>query len=277
MRLTCLLLMGLILLMASCVPYLPAPEQKENSNDTLAKYSYLITTMDSRYKDTSVATGFFIRKRDTLWLVSAYHVFTNWDLYKRKYASDVRPAFLDVWYRNAAGDIKTETFPLPQHPESYYKKLKIQMDFDMIDVSPSFKDGGVYSVEKMDPGIEDLNNLPGDTVLAFGYSHVSKHDLDSVSTGRIPPSTKYISRGQEMARRYRAKHKKEQVGLAYFFASPPLQQGASGAPIFRLKTDSTGVKKIEFVGVQSGSDEDSTRSMMVRIIHVYNQLHAHSK
>ncbi|HVU57371.1 MAG TPA: hypothetical protein VHD83_20050 [Puia sp.] len=272
MRLTCLLLLGAILLVVSCHPFITTSIRKENSYDSLAHYSYLITTMDKRHKDTSVSTGFFIRKGDTLWLVSAYHVFTNWSLYEGKFASSVRPAFLDVWYKNADSQIKTLSFPLPQHPDSFYKKLGTQVDYDTIRLSSNFKEKGIYSIEKMAPRGEEVNNREKDTVTAYGYSNVSLQDLGGMTTGRLPQPTNYISRVKKMARVYRNDHKKDQVGIAYFFSAPPLHKGASGAPIFRLRTDSTGVKKVEFVGVQSGSNRDSTRSMMVRFTEVHKVL-----
>jgi len=271
MRLTCLLLIGLVFFTA-CHPFLPRSILKENLCDTLGRYSYLITTMDARHKDTSVSTGFFIRKKDTLWLVSAYHVFTNWNLYEGKFGSSVRPAFLDVWYKNDAGEIKTLSFVLPQHSLRYYKALRNQVDYDTIRVPSYLKDGGIYSIEKMTPGNSDVNNEEKDTVIAYGYSHVTHQDLDRMSTGWMPPPRGYVSRVKKMASVYRSGHRKDQVGIAYFFSKPPLYKGASGAPIFRLRKDSAGVKRIDFVGVQSGSSKDSTGSMMVRFTEVHKVL-----
>jgi len=266
MRLTCLLLIGFIPFYAFPQPQPPQSYSlnyllKEHPYDTLDKYSYLIISLDRQAKNGDVATGFFYRKKKKLFLVSAYHLFSGFNVLTKTF-SNVRPDVLVVWYKDMSDTFRTEVLSLRRHNRRSRDSIFRLSDVDMMDVSKYFKNGKIYSVEKMmSEGNYYSQVMKGDTVVAYGFPNVSVTTFDSLRKNLTVPPKGYLCMASDTPSNQQSRN--SDLPTVYRYIFPPLQKGISGAPIFRVKTESADRKIIEFMGIQSFSSTDSTNSMIV--------------
>jgi len=268
MRLVLLLLMGILPELAS--PQAPRRVNIQNAHpyDTLQKYSYLLVSLrrDSLHHvdgPVSIGTGFFIRKRGKLYLISAKHFFTNCDPYTRKPRVDTPVAIL-VWYRDIYKKIVCKRLQLPL---SIIRDSCISAasrpDLDSFNVSEYFKNGEINSVEHLIPDyVKDGRLLHGDTVIVYGYPN-EPHDFAEFIERPILTPTPSIAYRTDIAADPNPAVT-AQLPTLYYAIEPGLKPGVSGAPVFKISRRQMGKLVVQFSGVQSSTLPDGKVSLIVQ-------------
>jgi hypothetical protein len=270
MRFACLLLLGLLSLslFTSCHPSSRVHTSESFLYDTLGRYSYLIIGMNNG--EITNSTGFFIRDTgNKLFLVSAYHVFTGCDLFPDTFQAR-RPDTLKVWYTDTLGTYKFAKLPLTAYKNKPCKSAAVLPDVDTMEVTAWFRDGAIYSVEHMAPHYWKVYNglTEGDVVACYGYfQHSSAKFPPKDGDARVMPGG-YTSHVIKMPGNIRGLLEQN-----YLAVRPAYKEGFSGAPVFMIRSDSTHKRTIEFGGIQSGSSEDNTLSLVVRGVELGKLLH----
>jgi hypothetical protein len=106
-----------------------------------------------------------------------------------------------------------------------------------------------------------------DTVICHGFSNIGSSipEYDASSLPRKPRG--HIRLGVDTA----GDVKDTAYVLWYYFVRPDLSQGDSGAPVFRVRSDSMGKKTVELIGVQSGSRRHPRQSTVLKQAIMINQ------
>jgi hypothetical protein len=273
MRLLILLLMGIIPELALCQH---KHLLKKHPCDTLGKYSYLIVTLhiDSRQpgkkKLISNGTGFFIRQKDSLYLISARHVFTGFDVYGSESRPDT-PNALIVWYWDIKQQLQSRTIPLPAELINESRRAAGALpDVDTLNVTGDFADGKINSVERFLPrylGSPDTL-LVGDTVIAFGYpdrsgDQDSPRPADTVLAHLNHEPVGFVAYCIEMPE-FSPPYINDGMIKFYYAIKPGLPHGVSGAPIFKISWVGTDNPVVKFVGIQSGTKGNGKNSTIVK-------------
>lgn len=271
MRLTCLLLMGLILLFAGCRSIRQHRLLKQPAYDTLEKYSYLLLSFGgSNDINRTNGTGFFYRDKGKLFLVTAYHVLTGCPIYED--TDRVVLDSLEVWYEDRSGERKCRRLSLATYRDQPCQKAYDTCDVARLDVSDKFKDADIHSVEGMvcAPYVNLVPLEPGDTVVCYGFSNVHPHKhYDAKALPRRPEG--YIRLGMYTPRSERC----TRLPNLYYYIHPKIRKGASGSPVFKAVTSCSGQLKICLIGIQSGSSDSlnrSTISRQDRMLDLFDQL-----
>ena len=268
MRFACLLLLGSLSLLTSCHPGARIHATESFLYDSLGKYSYLIIGMNNG--EITNSTGFFIRDTgDKLFLISAYHVFTGCDLFPDTFQAQ-RPDTLKVWYTDTLGRYKFAKLPLTAYKNKPCKSAAVLPDMDTMEVTAWFRDGAIYSIEHMAPHYWKVYDglTEGDIVACYGYSqHSSAKFPPKVGDAQVIPGG-YTSHVIEVPDSIRGL-----LGQSYMAVRPAYKEGFSGAPIFLVRSDSAHKRIIAFGGIQSGSSEDNTLSLVVRGAELGRLLH----
>jgi len=260
MRLTRLLVIELLALYSAvgCNP--PLRLLTDHPFDTLDKYSYIIVTTDLHTKKEDVATGFFYRYNNKLFLVTAYHVLTGYDVLNKAF-KDIRPDTMTVWYRDSTDrHYRTEGFSLERYQLRDTQDILRLSDVDIIEVTDRFKDARINSVDSLilDEGANEL--LVGDIVAVYGFPNVSDKTIDSLHNHIKVPARGFVCKTMSAPKRSPG----SDVTTVYSYLRPPLQPGVSGAPIFRITTAHTFRKTLEFMGIQSYSNDPNQLSLIVK-------------
>lgn len=255
MRLTILLLMGLTLLIVACRTTRLDPLLKVHPYDTLDIYSYLVITLGPSVVDSHRmiparnGTAFFYRRDKNLFLVTAYHVLTGCPFYDTSRTPE-RLDSIDVWYKDSLGRRRSQRLSLAAHKLKICSIASERGDIDTIDVSAYFKDARINSVEDFvcDPCGLESNLICKDTVVAHGFSNVDtmQNKYDSSTVPWKPDA--YVCMGGHASKREWCTY----MPVLYSYIRPKLHEGASGAPIFKIRSIGDA-KLIEFIGIQSGS------------------------
>lgn len=226
----------------------------QGKEEDFQKYSYLLVlTKKAKSLDTTqynvigIATGFFIRKKDKLYLVSANHVFTGNDPVRVKRQD--KTADLMVLYYNEYGkekksfkNIYLNSIKLSNPPKSlsqYPDILPYQIDLP--------KTAKIYSIEKF--LTNDKINISSKKPLFFwGYPGDPKNLLQSLNY--------YLTTSQP--KKYTGFYK-TQDSINYI-SYPTSGFGNSGAPVF-YHTESGEIK---FVGILSSASDANNISIIPR-------------
>jgi hypothetical protein len=262
MRLTCLLLMGLASMhVFSQSDTLDAVQQKKLFNK-LSKYSYMIIPLGRNYRDSTVmrtleiGTGFFLRQHGKLFLVSAYHVFTGCNMYNDTPRNE-KPYAVGVRYKDLSGNYKVLQLPPQNFPPC--KKAFEQEDVWLVEVPELFIDPHIYSIESMVRKGKFYSSLMADeTVVGYGFPYGSS-SVDSIKKGLELPPKEYLSKCISPP-----VDSSSQMVVLYYFIKPMLDEGISGAPIFRVRKRGHHKIKLDFVGIQSGSNTTANNSTIVK-------------
>jgi hypothetical protein len=264
MRVSYLFILGIIPLLTCCKTNPPFHSARAAQYDSLKKYSYLLIglpTKDLVHNGTrDVSTGFFIRDlNDRLFLVSAYHVLTGCDPLNSRIL-DVRDDSLQVWYMDTLNRYKFEQFTLTAY---HNKRCNDSIpDVDTMDVTGHFKDGRIFSIERMMPhNVPQDHIAKGDSVICFGYH--KKKIPSKTGDEAVKPSHKI-----RKIFGYRDEFKDKGGSFIYVGIHPALKKGFSGAPLFRIKAGSA----IEFAGIQSSAAIGNKVSFVVRSFELGNLL-----
>jgi hypothetical protein len=264
MRVSYLFILGIIPLFPCCKTNPPFHSAGAAQYDSLKKYSYLLVGLPP--KDTihsrspGVSTGFFIRDTNNrLFLVSAYHALTGCDPLNSRIL-DIRDDSLQVWYVDTLNRYKFEQFTLTAYQN---KRCNDSIpDVDTMDVTGHFKDGRIFSIERMMPrNLLQDGIARGDRVICYGYH--GKRPPSNIGGNPVNPSHK-IRRFLG----YRSEFKDKSDSLIYFTIHRALKKGFSGAPLFRIKAGSA----IEFAGIQSSAAIGNKLSFVVRSLELRNLL-----
>lgn len=239
------------------------------SFDTLQKYSYLIILMrkDGRHHERDLpyghGTGFFLRKDKRLYLISARHLFSNCDPINRK-RRGYEPVAIKIWYQNSLGKPASQLVPVPEYKiRSRCDLAYVIPDVDTMDVSDYVTDGQINAIDSFMPDYSEFRSLsPGDTVVAFGYSH---EPGTSDSLDRYPDLSpvRFISYSKELPNDQKPPVR-EQMSISYYSIGPGLPHGVSGAPVFRISSEGTNRTIVEFSGIQSSTRDDREFSYIVK-------------
>jgi hypothetical protein len=203
--------------------------------DSLKKYSYLISGIVNDHS-AIIGTGFFIKKRKSVYLVSAAHVLTGWNALERKWNKDYPDTFFVKLIDKKTGDDILCSIDV----SAYKKKLKPFSIWDKPDIF-------IYKIKKPSSYIiNSIENLIVDTIAnyinevnkVFGYGFASYtrftdfHSLLNLTPTVIDASTvmKYDSIPKS--------RKNNLPDSMHFIIAPTFPwknnfgNGASGAPIF---------------------------------------------
>jgi|GEM_PF-1704932 len=260
MRVACLLLLGFMPLFMFCQTTFQTDHREVHFYDTLEKYTYVIIGLEpidnshTRFKDAFGASGFFIRHTNNrLFLVSAYHVFTGCPMYPND--STYHPEYLKIWYPDTSDLYRFVLVPLTAYINKPCKTASETADVEAMDVTTYFRKINIFSIEHMAPTF--CQNTP-DTI---EEEPVACYGLISDSTGkslpkegqRRQPLTGYTSFFITIP-----VDSFDTPGKYYLTVRPAFKSGYSGAPVFRIRSDSLHTKAIEFAGIQVSNSKDTS-------------------
>jgi hypothetical protein len=262
MRVPYLLLMGFIALFVCCKTNGSLHKAQHADYDSLKRYSYLLIGLphvrEGNIRDaTDVSTGFFFRDTNNrLFLVSAYHVLTGCDVLA-KARHGTQDDTLRVWYMDKMNNYKFEQFPLTAYENKPCKSAGAIPDLDTMDVSDYFKDGKIFSIEKMAPHhLSQHARIPvGDVVVCYGYPDNTPDKVPSKAGDKLLMPRRRTSKVIEDPKFFI-----DTLVSIYMTVHPGFKKGFSGAPVFRRKADGT----VEFAGIQSSKKRGRSKSLAVR-------------
>jgi hypothetical protein len=233
---------------------------QSNIIDSLKKYSYLLiltqkSKIDSIYNVVGLATGFFIKNKRSLYLVSANHVFTGNDPFTVTRTDSTSPDMMAFHY-----DVKG--LKQKGHKEIYLDSLKAKNPPKSIKEWPDILE---YSIEL--PQNAQINSIEsflmdtvslerGDSIFSWGYPAQQTDPVEAIKF--------YIKNPYPLL--YRGIFIRSTDSLNYM-AKPGINYGASGAPMF-VKKKINGLIKFVFTGVLSSSSDINNLSFFV----IYKEL-----
>lgn len=241
--------------------------QPDANLDTLKKYSYLLIGVS--FKPNSIfdkpnlsnlhvenyATGFFVRVKGNLYLVSAYHALTMVDTYKGvKTNSNVD--FMLVRYLDSANNKKGWLIPIAdiikKSPPIFFLN---EPDIYCLNVADTLKDGKIYSLEGiLFNKVKESRKTSVKKIISYGYpsNGIFLYQTPYEYCNKIQPSLYegYIADSTH----YDPAYERAIIDSLYLTTSPICYGGTSGSPVF--VHSSIGKRRwIEFAGVQSGKNE----------------------
>lgn len=244
--------------------------------DSLAKYSYLIVAgkfiprfIGDTPNETNTfyrgnATGFFIRLKEKLFLVTAYHVVTPCDVYHNVIVhNDIN--CLAVTYHDTLNHLRQQILDISNRvnmPPIFFLNTP---DIAIVDAAHVFDDAKINSIENL---IFDTTRYTKENIIKyiiFGFSGnkmdeliVTKHTVDT------PP---FLYEGYTAdSSHYEKLYKYLNIDSMYYTLQPLGIPGMSGAPVFREVKYKKRKKRIEFAGMQSGKNDDFNCAYIVKVI-----------
>jgi len=259
MRVACLLLLGFMPLFMYCQTTFPTDHREGHFYDTLEKYTYVIVSLEADsshkgFKEVANSSGFFIRDANNrLFLVSAYHVFTGCPMYPGE--TPLHPERLKIWYPDNHNKYRSVLVPLTAYIDKPCKMAKDTADVDTMDVTTYFKDRKVFSIEHMVPlSQQKPQDIPErDAVVCYALFSDSTGKSLPKEGRRRQPLTGYTSFFITIPA-----DSFDTPGKYYLTVRPAFKSGYSGAPVFRIRSDSLHTKAIEFAGIQVSNSKDTS-------------------
>jgi len=243
------------LLLFSCLR--PRSTVQKPHFDNFKDYSYLLFQGKIRGEKNSisgVATGFFVKYHDTLYLVSAEHVLTGNDPFRVIRIDSLSPDFLTFYYNTSNNTVKGfENLYLDSikkaNPPRYIKNHP-----DLITLPVNLPpEAEIISIENTINPNAELN--VGDSVFFWGFPEIrAVSDSDIIYRQDLDP----------------IKYSGVAVGLndsLYYASIPNTKQTVSGSPVF-VKKIIRGRDRFYFIGILCAGSELSGMAFFVR----YNQL-----
>jgi hypothetical protein len=287
MRLLILLLMGIIPELALSQPVRTLNLADSQSFSYLKKFSYLIVSIkidSSGQKRNALTngTGFFVRQNDSLYLVTARHVLTGYDPYKRPKVKPRLgpPNYIAVWYqsRDTSAPPKYKLIPLPQaiiqQPPFPAHDLP---DVYVLNVTGDFDDGKINSIDSLLHNTRgEIDSLSiGDAVVSYGYPDEPKNDTARNSDAALDPNVILVhpnltpsfseARSAKMPH-LRPRRTEVPMGYYYYSVQPGLAEGISGSPLFKISRVGINKPIVEWIGIQSGTSESQKNSFVVKAV-----------
>jgi len=246
-----LLWVSIIVLFTNCKSNNNSPNE---TPDSLSKYSYpLILFGDS----TGHATGFFIKNKKRIFLVSNYHVFTGQNTIKKiKTTSNYKTLNFSYTIKKNLKKLCTiNLVDIAYNSNSYY--FYEHPDIYCYDVTDKLKDGFVNSIEKFMTPLRSKNEASID-MFAIGYTFKNETFIeeivhfkpiytiyDTIQMSSGPPDNKIVT-----------------LKNSYYLGNQSIG-GMSGAPVFYQYSNG-----IMFGGVISSHFKSSNTTLIVKPIEV---------
>jgi hypothetical protein len=163
----------LAIIACSLIIYLAKASKTE---DLYVKYSYFLYSKTPVPNMVSQATGFFIRRKNHLFLVTNYHAFTGKSTMDKSISRD----FINI---NFIYQSKTGNKLCTINIRDIVKKSKAYLfyeypDLYCYDVTKNIPDNKVYSIETFIKPIHPKSESPND-IFAIGYGN-SRKDLATI-------------------------------------------------------------------------------------------------
>lgn len=249
--------------------------QEFTNTDTLKKYSYLLIGASfhpqsvleapsmNNLRPEAYATGFFVRKNDKLYVGSAYHVFTLFDVYNcKKTNSDI-----DFWiirYFDSSGSARFSIIDVREIKNSCVPVFFLfAPDVYFIDVTKQMEGQHVYSIEKFLYGKQKKMVAADETYISYGFPSNGQSVYPNPSDYRLKVQPSYYEGRQADSSHYAPEYKTGHIDSMYITAYPIRYGGTSGSPVFRyLKKKQR--HSVEFAGVQSGKNETFNCSYVLK-------------
>ena len=250
--------MRIVLLIAFCISVLYCNSQKKY--DSLKKYSYFIYGIvnDNRWSE---ATGFFIKKKNKLFLISALHVFSgrNIDhtmemgypniLYLRIKNHSVTPTYFPINISKIKDTVRDADFYI--NPDVFVYEIKL------------LKAIKIYSIEKF------IKPVPCDkavNVITCGYPIDQKASKkETLVASPVLIHERVI--GNYCKPIYWTDHKVNDNINYLISANNGIRDGSSGSPVYFIIQD-----KIYFAGLISVGTNENAASV-VRPQNVLSKIH----
>lgn len=223
--------------------------------DSLKNYSYLLiltkkTTSEDNYNVVGIGTGFFVRSKKDLYLVSANHVFTGNDPI-RGVRPDSTSSDLMIFYYETT-DKEGKAFK-----NIYLDSIKAANPPKLAWISPDLLSYKIdlprtAKIKTIDKFIENEVTLKeGDSLFFWGFTSTQATLDESIQY--------YIGHPDPVL--YEGKFEKA-IDSLNFMAMPMTNFGSSGSPVF-VKRQVKGKDKMFFVGVLSSASDLGNRSFIV--------------
>lgn len=269
----------LFLLLVAAGYFNPASSQVKQKEDTLSKYSYLLiytekdpNTVGNFIPTPSHATCFFIRRNGKLYLVSAYHVLTNYDLYAGKPYDKKVDAFF-VRYFDSVG--KPSGIFVPVQPlKSMFAFFLTLPDICIYRCdSLAFINKNIKSIESMvEPLTLKANSKTKIKIISFGFpvDDTTKFNSPDEFILKSTPQ-KYIGLMADTSSIQPGLKVNKNFNDWYSTVTPLLINGRSGSPVFLQYTK----KKKSWhalLGVQSGATTLLNTSFVVNYKLLINEI-----
>jgi len=220
---------------------------QQHTFDSLRKYSYLIAV----YKDSlelwhlqGITTGFFIKEEGQLYLLSAYHTFTQTNSISAKPKEEMildamRVRIIDD-ESNKVGFLNIALRKIKERGKSL--SFYISPDIYVYKITQDFMNVPIHSIENI---IKENRDKTGTTVkaISFGFPTLKKEEKISLETykdsfyvGQIASPSDYTQIAENKG-----------IDILNVILKPASFNGMSGSPLFYEYTKTTNGKKEEWV------------------------------
>jgi hypothetical protein len=268
--------MKLNLFLASIFIGLSAFCQPDPELDSLKKYSYLIigASYNPRYASDSpslenmeiegYATGFFLQKGKKLFLGSAYHVLTNYDVYNKR-KTDLKIDFIILQYVDTTNRIRLRPIDIRFRTEKNDSIFFLDSaDVHFIEFPYQIKDASIHTLNRLIyKKQKELPKNANQKIISFGYPSWARsryrNDFEFVRNVTPRLYEGYIADSSHYALYFDPKR----IDAMYLTTTPYIYKGTSGSPVFRIVR--SGKKQwVEFAGIQSGNNFDYNCAYIVK-------------
>jgi hypothetical protein len=265
----------------------------QTTPDSVAYYSYMLVRSDKPFSSTDLkkpgdvftrksATCFFIRVKERLFLITALHVVNNEKVYsktaqliakmlnnKSTWNSNFTPtsqrvnkdeSFPYIEFRYYDDSTKSyEFFPINYQPKNIISPeyLAKHPDVEIIEIKGLSKHASIHSIEHILTA-EHKNPDGNKDVIFYGFAEKpidNQDELKPVMPFDDPSQYHgYVSTAANSAiDDFNALAGNRDV--LYHYITPYTTGGASGAPVFFVKSDVNHKVSFEFAGIQSATSE----------------------
>jgi hypothetical protein len=239
-----------------------------NKNDSLQKYSYLITaTKEPNNQNISrIATGFFIRVNKKLFVVCCYHMFTCVDVYHEKKFNPEWNTLSVRLFQDGTNKVVPYIIKLDsiKRVSPIVSVLKYP-DIFIYQINDLPKNVTIYSIEHILFKENKRQNNSQKIGFFFGFPIINLPNPLPRSLNHIPSS---LTEFKSIENRESLPAEIQQLKLdsLNIIMKPQSDEGASGAPVFYKCTIVGKEKKewIEFAGIQSGVSNSYNYSVIVK-------------
>ncbi len=223
--------------------------------DSLSQYSYLVISIKNK-KPAKIQTGFLLKVKSKLFLVSSYHTFSSWDAYTNQRIYPICDT-LEIRFKNkATGKNEFILFDIAKiEKSSKYRPYYEKGDFYMFELKNLYQFSKFeMNIINYDPTITNYKKLNPSKIIAFGFPNERlniKNESDLFKIDPIGINGEIIG---QIWQKWSFNDSKEIDSINYR-SSIRGYGGYSGSPVF-WKVIVKGKESFKFGGVVSGSSPD---------------------
>ncbi len=223
--------------------------------DSLKNYSYLLiltkkTASKDNYNVVGIGTGFFVRNKKDLYLVSADHVFTGNDPIKGVHIDSTSPDLMVFYYEITGKNNKSFKNIYLDSIKSVNPPKFVWESPDLLPYKIDLPNNA--KIKTIDRFIDNKLTLrQGDSLFFWGFPSIQP-TLDSSIRYYIFHPNPIMYKGVFL----------KNIDSLNFMATPTTNFGASGSPVF-VRRQVNGKDKLFFVGVLSSASDLHNRSFIV--------------